>query len=93
MDDRRRSSDQEIGYLKALAEQGARTDAELKEELKAIRADQKAANKETKQAIEDLRDELDMYKITIRTLKAVAGVVVLIATLKFGDVQSLWENK
>jgi hypothetical protein len=93
MNNRRRSSDQEIGYLRALAEQSAKADAELKDELRALRVDHREANKETKQAIEDLRDELGVYKVTIRTLKAVAGVVVLVITLQFGDIQNLWENK
>jgi hypothetical protein len=93
MNNRRRSSDQEIGYLRALAEQSAKVDAELKDELRALRVDHRAANEETKQAIEDLRDEMGVYKVTIRTLKAVAGVVVLVITLQLGDIQNLWENK
>lgn len=57
----------------------------LKEEIRADR-------EEMKETLYEIKRELSVYQTVIKTLRLVAGVVVLIATLKFGDIPSLWRG-
>ena len=47
---------------------------------------------ETRKSVQELKDDVNMYKHIIRVVKALGATAVLILTLKFGDISALWED-
>lgn len=83
---------EDLGYLKATVDQNSKQiETLLKMFEEHIRHDELKTDVIMKQ-IDAIRDELDMYKLVARILKLVGASVVLILTLKFGDIGSLWRG-
>mgnify|MGYP000011708625 CR=1 FL=1 len=92
-EERRRSSDEDIGYMRARVDQNSQ---DIKEIKGLIRAQTIAQAKNTKELTDNLKkvtDELSVYKAIIRLAKLMGASALLVMTFKFGDVSSLWQAK
>lgn len=91
--ERRRSSDEDIGYMRARVEQNTR---DIKEIKRLIRAQTMAQAENTKELTDNLKkvtDELSVYKAVIRLAKLLGASALMVMTFKFGDLSSLWQTK
>lgn len=83
---------EDIGHMKAGIEHNNQEIARLAELLRNHAEKEMEEVGELNKNIAELRAELTSYKTVIKTLKIVGGVIVLIVTLKFGDIPSLFKG-
>jgi len=74
---------EDIGYLKRAVED---LTAMIKDHMEQEEDDRKAITKRLK----NIEDELNTYKIIYRGLKWVIALVLLIITMKFGDIPKMF---
>lgn len=77
-----------LGKMMAAVENNSKTNEEIKEMLKEIKSDHNSLANE----VREIRKELDMYAFFIRMLKFGGGLMILLLTLKFGDIPKLWNS-
>jgi predicted RecB family endonuclease len=89
-EDRRRRSDEELGYLKATVEQNSETLAELKDMFKEHARKEQETTEELAARIHKLHEDVNVYKTVIKVLKALGWTAAFILAFKFGDIPELW---
>lgn len=87
----RRDSDEVLGYLRATVENSAKRIEELADRFSALDEKMDQRDEEIKEQIQGLRDELNIYKVVIKVLKALGWTFLAIITLKLGDITQIWK--
>jgi len=64
----------------------------LLEGMTSLQEEIRTNREEMKETLHEIKQELSVYQTVIKTVRLVAGVVVLVATLKFGDIASFWRG-
>ena len=85
-------TDEDIGYLKRAVEDMEKLLTDTLEQGKKERADLKGELKRLTGDIRDIRDQLSVAKTLLKTGKFFWYLLILIVTLKIGDVSKLWEE-
>ena len=84
MEERRRTGDQQLGYLVGKVE-------ELTDHVKEVARD----GSETRQLVVDLQQEVALKfktaEVVFKTLKVLGLIIGAVLTFKFGDIKALWE--
>lgn len=84
--------DETLGFLKAIVERNSK---QLDRLTDLFERNVKKETERTEQVlteIQDMRNELNMYKTAIKVAKALGWTAAFILAFKFGDIPDLWED-
>lgn len=82
--------DEDIGYLKRAVEDLARLVAEHMKREEAERKELEEIIQEIATNQQAIKDELSLYKMVYRGIKWLGALLLLLVTLKFGDIPKLF---
>ena len=86
-DDRR-----EFNKLKVEVQILMRDVEDLTEVIKNYTQEGVAMRRDVLNSIQELQNEISVYKTVIKTVKTVMYIFVAILTLKFGDIKEIWSK-
>lgn len=90
--DRRVSQAEEYGELKATVANNAETISKLSDSLERYINASEEKDEMLKEEIHKIHEEIVAYKTFVRVVKGLGAIVILVATLKFGDVVDVWRS-
>jgi len=92
MDNIERDLGELTGKVNSFIEWDKSVHESVKEELRVYKELAERNHQEVLTALQTVKSELSIYKTVYKTIKFLLGAVVLVLTLKFGDVKLLWAS-
>lgn len=80
---------EDIGYIKASLENNSKSIDKLVAAFEEHSASDKIAKQEIKEDIQELKDEVSLYKTAIKFLKVSIAAILVLTTMSFGDIVKL----
>lgn len=89
----RRTSSEELGYIKAKLEEYSEDIKDIKANIKEHTEQEMLHTQDISSTLKELQKELDMYKTVVWTVKAIGASIILVLAFKFGDIGALWRGE